>query len=446
MLSITLVLLVSLALGGALTYGKAVRKVKTEMRAALAVGQNTARNAIADLDHTTDLDRRLQRAVANFDGDRHLRASLVGGDGRTITTSTLLQSSEPAPDWFYRLLAGPPESVTVPLPPALGDHGGFRIETDARNEVGEVWSDVSLTCAVLAVFCGLILALVHWTLGRALMPLNSLVAAFARVGAGDYGPQMEERGTRELAGLGRGFNRMVARLADAEASNRLLHEQLLAIQDEERADLARDLHDEIGPLLFAIGVDATTTKTFVETGARERILERAAAISDAVAQIQRHVREILGRLRPAVLLDMGLAHAVEALVDFWRRRHPDTAFATQVPREGFGPALDATIYRIVQESLSNAIRHGNPDRIDVTVVREADAVSVTILDDGGGLPPTERRTGFGVPGMQQRARAVGGTLSIRNRTDRRGTMVLARLPLQLASAGESAEPPQAVPA
>ena len=222
---------------------------------------------------------------------------------------------------------------------------------------------------------------------------------------------------------------MVERLARSEAQNKRLQEQLTTVQDEERADLARDLHDEIGPLLFAADVDAVAIEQLVKAGEYGAITHRVGIIREAIGRMQRHVRDILGRLRSAMLLDVGLAHAIDNLVAFWRVHRANLNFKVDVPEESFGELIDGTIYRIVQESLSNAVRHGNPSLISIEVKENADAsIDVRVIDDGCGLKPGRRSGGLGIVGMQERVGTLGGSLEVANRTDGAGVIVAARLP------------------
>lgn len=435
--SIVGTLLLSLAAGAAFTYWHAVKKIETEMQAAIGVGARFAHNAVDDVEELAKPARRLRLLVADFDGDRHLRASLIVG-GKVVRQSDLAKPESPAPGWFYHLLAGEPKRLNVELPPVFAGYGSVVLQTDANNEVAEVWSDIGLTLTVLTIFCALVLAFVYLTLSSAIHPLRDLTAAFARVGDRDYRERVPERGPYELVRLYQGFNQMVEDLALAEAHNKRLQEQLATVQDEERADLARDLHDEIGPMLFAADVDAATIERLAESGEVAGIAQRVGIIRAVIGQMQRHVRDILGRLRPAVLLDVGLAHAIDNLVSFWSTHRPGLAFAVRVPEEGYGEPIDGTIYRVVQESVSNAVRHGSPSRIDIEVEAEPDrAILIRVGDDGGGLKAkgrTEGRPGngggFGIIGMSERVASLGGTLEVKNRPDGRGVVVEARLPAQ----------------
>lgn len=426
--SIFFTLLLSLLAGAAFTYWHALDKIETEMQAAIAVGGRFGHNALDDADERSNPRRRLKLLVADFDGDRHLRAFLTA-NGKVVEASVLAKPERPAPQWFFDLLAGPPKVLQLKLPPVFEGLGSVTLQTDANNEVAEVWSDIGLTLSVLTIFCALVLTFVYWTLGTAIGPLQDLTAAFARVGERDYRERVNERGPLELVRLYHGFNQMVERLADAEQQNKRLQEQLATVQDEERADLARDLHDEIGPLLFAADVDAVAIDQLAREGRYEQVSEQVGVIRDAIGQMQRHVRDILGRLRPAMLLDVGLAHAIHHLVSFWRAHRPNLKFALSVPEEGFGEPLDGTIYRIVQESLSNAVRHGEPSLIEISVAVEGNGiVTVSVTDDGSGLKPNGRPGGFGIIGMQERIASLGGVLEVKNRASGSGVVVSALLP------------------
>jgi two-component system sensor histidine kinase UhpB len=182
------------------------------------------------------------------------------------------------------------------------------------------------------------------------------------------------------------------------------------LQDEERADIARDLHDEIGPHLFAANVDAAMAASLIGQGRSEAALDQLRAITGAIGHIQRLVRDILGRLRPTGLAELGLASAILDLVAFWRARRPELVFDTALADDAGLPApLQETLYRLVQESLSNAVRHSAPRQIRIVLERDPAEARLEVVNDGaagaGGAP------GYGLTGMAERVAAAGGTLS-----------------------------------
>lgn len=428
--AITLVLCLTLAVGSVLTYWHAVDKVETEMRAAIAVGTRIVQNALDDGDNGTDPNRRLELLVADFDGDRHLRAVLMTPTGHVTVTSHLEPPAEAAPPWLFGLLAAVPRRVEVSLPGQYRDHGRIYLEADPDNEVSELWNDVRLYYSILTLFCLLVLVLSLAAVGRLLAPLSNLRAAFGRIGGGDYGVRVEPSGPPELASLCEGFNSMGERLRGMEINNRRLRDQLEAVQEEERADLARDLHDEVSPLLFSVDVDATMIRELASGDKTGRIAERAAAIRDSAAQMKRHVKGILGRLRPGVQLDLGVGPAIESLLASWRARDPRVTFSIELPHASWGAAIDSLLHCVIRESVSNALRHGRPSRVGIRLSERVPGwLEAEISDDGSGLPEDGQGIGYGIIGMRERVERVGGRLSVQNRGETRGVVVRAEIPL-----------------
>ncbi len=426
--SITLVLLFSLAIGSGLTYQHVLLKVRTEMQAALAVGVDTALNAIGDRAGALDPLGKLRAVVHDFDGDRHVRARLAKPDGDVLAQSRLLRPDDAAPSWFYDLVNAAPPTRMLALPPALAGIGTLTLAADPHNEVAEAWSDMRLTLVIMVTFFAAVLALAYATIRAALAPLRDVREALLRIGAGDLSTRIAPGVAHELAPLRDGVNAMAERLAATVEQNRALHEQIINLQEEERAELARDLHDEVAPFVFAVGADATMIKQYLAKEATAEIGPRAEAILDAVRHMQRHLKGVLRRLAPGALLDLGLSGAIDDLIAFWATRRPTVAFSLAVSGEPLDPPLDAIAFRIVQESVSNAIRHGDPSTIDICVDVDVDEATIVVEDDGSGLP-ADGRSGFGLAGMRERVRSGGGTITVRNRTTGSGVLVAARLPI-----------------
>jgi two-component system sensor histidine kinase UhpB len=146
--------------------------------------------------------------------------------------------------------------------------------------------------------------------------------------------------------------------------------------------------------------------------------------------MQRHLRSIVARLRPGMMTDAGLNHAIGRLLDFWRQRQPGITFMLEVPTRSFGQGIDDIIFRVVQESLSNAVRHGKPSSIRILLSGSRMAAHLEIIDDGIGFDPAAAYAGFGLAGMRERVASVGGELVVASQSDRRGTVVSVRIPLE----------------
>ncbi len=149
--------------------------------------------------------------------------------------------------------------------------------------------------------------------------------------------------------------------------------------------------------------------------------------------MQRHVREILGRLRP--LRGIGLEAAIGRLAAFWQGRRPDVDFVVDisVEEDRIGDDLKETIYRVIQEGMSNAIRHGKPTRVDIAIMHDnADGIRVEVADDGAGMASDgigqRGAAQFGLIGMRERVMAMAGSLTIEQGRNGRGLRLVVRLP------------------
>jgi two-component system sensor histidine kinase UhpB len=430
-LAITLLLLTGSVVGTALAGWQAKQVLREELAAALSGGRQTVAGAFLSLPRSDDPSRDLRRLVAAFDGDRHLRATLLDARGRTIRRSSPLPASH-APAWFSALLHPDTASVALGVPGSPEER--LLLEPVSTNDVAGLWAEFLDLIIVLTISLGVGSGLVWLTVGQALRPLSEFAAAFVRIGSGDYGARVREAGPSELVRLGRGVNEMAAQLAAMRARTHRLEEQLRTLQDEERADLARDLHDEIGPHLFAVNVDAAMARRLIGEGRAGEASRQVEAIQRAVGHMQRLVRDILGRLRPTELIELGLKAAIDELVAFWSARHPEIVFSVQTPDDetlSISDEARETVYRVIQEALNNAVRHGRPARIEVRVESVNGDIVARVTDDGAPTGRTEG-AGFGLRGMRERVAAARGDLAITRRPDGGGWSVRARLPVPVS--------------
>lgn len=407
MASIALALTVGLGLGGALIIWQARQSVANEIDSAFIVGRQTIAAVLETLPDSPAPALDLRRLIAAFDGNRHVRVALIGDGPAPLAHSTLADTGEPAPGWFVTLIGVPPQREQIALPQSAQPLQAVRLETDSRNEVLEVWNALRETAALIVVLVLSSGLLLWWAIIRVLRPFSALSAALRSVGAGEFEARLPTGGLPETQLIAAAFNRMAEDLSAARERNRALYRQLLSAQEAERKDLARDLHDDIGPLLLAVSIDAAAAEGEVAPEAAPSL----RAIGETIAQAQQHIRAIVNRLRPIGLAEFGLRGAVENLVVFWQRRHPDVTFTLDLG-EGFeapGELAELTAFRIVQEALNNALRHGAPSRIRITFRPDQDGgFGVAVSDDGKGA--AEAKPGFGLTGMQERVEAAGGRL------------------------------------
>jgi signal transduction histidine kinase len=216
--------------------------------------------------------------------------------------------------------------------------------------------------------------------------------------------------------------------------------QTLTAQEEERRRIARDLHDEVGQTLTSllIGFRTITDAESLET-ARARSLELRETTSTLLEDIKRLARG----LRPNVLDDLGLVPALERLtLDISRVHDVEVSLETSgLTANRLPEAVEVTVYRIVQESLNNTVKHAQARTARVTLSRTGNELVVTIQDDGRGFAaqPTQKLMAdghLGFAGMRERAALLGGSLQIESKPDV-GTLVRACLPLSTETSPRS---------
>jgi len=260
---------------------------------------------------------------------------------------------------------------------------------------------------------------------RALAPIQSLWQAMTEIAGGSYRTRVKPGGPPELAAICTKLNQLAATLGDAVEERRRLAERAVSLQDAERKEIARELHDEFGPHLFALRAHVSSLMRLADMREPnpEVLRKHGDAILEQVNALQQFNRRVLERLRPVGLAELGLREAIGALVRLWGESHPGVIIETAIsPSLGeTGETADLTIYRTIQEALTNVFRHASATSVDVTIEPAKQPSStgrdsrecalVRVRDNGSGLKP-DTRLGLGLTGMRERIAALGGTLTV----------------------------------
>jgi two-component system sensor histidine kinase UhpB len=285
------------------------------------------------------------------------------------------------------------------------------IAPNPHSEIGERLQDTVRIWSTLLFFFGTTLLVTWWRADRALAPVRELEASLHRLARGEPDPALPAFTLREFGRVARAIEHLAGALADARAAQRELAHQLISVQEDERRGLARELHDEMGQTLTALSVTAAHL-------ARNAAQLPPAAVAECAGELRRdlrtcgeQLRAMLKTLRPHGLHASGLAPTLRELVQGWRGRHTDIAFALDLPTAT--PALDdamaLTIYRVVQEAVTNVVRHSGARQCAIRLTAGVGVLVLEVIDDGRGLPAGTRWHG-GLLGMHERVGMVGGQL------------------------------------
>ena len=246
-----------------------------------------------------------------------------------------------------------------------------------------------------------------------------------------------ERARQELAELNDTLetrvNQRTAELKTANESLRELSGHLLQIQDEERRRLARELHDSAGQLLAAISMNISKVareKEKLSTGAGRSVEEAADLVQQALVEI----RTMSHLLHPPLLEEVGLESALRGFIEgFAQRSKIDVNLVVKPGFERLSPDLEITIFRVIQECLTNVHRHSGSPKAEVRLTRRHGCIHLEVSDEGKGIPldkldlNSPATLGVGFRGMRERIRQLGGTLQVHSTG--KGTIVEATLPI-----------------
>jgi two-component system sensor histidine kinase UhpB len=334
----------------------------------------------------------------------------------------------------------------VPIRIHERDYGSVAIVSNPLDELEEIWSDMTWLASISLVVTLAIIVLVLLLVRFSLTPFGVLQAGLADLEAGKSGIRIAPRGASEFRNMSQALNSLAATLDRVRQENRDLVNELIEIQDSERKEIARDLHDEAGPCLFSIRAAAASLQDAVAQSPPnpERLRQISAIVDQASEALQSLVRGLLGRLRPKGLSELGLETALKSLFASWSLGHPEVELRLATPHDltSLDEKTAFTAYRVVQESVTNVFRHAKANWAQVTVMfgwgafgeaEESDAEEVPLLklvieDNGIGIAE-EHRSGMGLLGMRERVQGLGGAMKVERRAEG-GTRVIVSLPVR----------------
>lgn len=314
--------------------------------------------------------------------------------------------------------------------------GEFAVTPNLDSEALVVWHQLR---TVLGMAVGILVLnlLIYLPVRRALQPTDQILTVLKRMEAGDLSARMPRPGLIELQRIASGFDHLAERLQKTMAEQRHLAQRLLSVREEERRFLARELHDEFGQCLTSIGAEAA----FISARADQpELLPATRSIAAVTAHMMESLQGILGQLRPVGLEEFGLQFGLEQLLGGWQRRLTGCTFdfISEGEIDNLPADLTVSLYRIVQESLTNAVRHGAPQKVTVRINREASRCTLSVEDDGEGGAPNSSGSGLGVLGMNERVAALGGRFSI-TALSPQGMRVAAEFPAEALNPQRNAD-------
>lgn len=449
LIAIAIVCLIAAVIASILAVFRANDRAQVEVQATLQIAERLISEAVRGLPQNSPPDLVLGYVSQQLRYFRHVSTSYTDADGRTsvvlapVVPGAALVKPERAPEWFERLVYGSPETRTVPVTLAGAKIGTFTIKGEPGDEIAEVWDDLSEVSLVAGAVVSLMFAMLYVVLGRVLNPLNTLSGGMQELEVGHYGTRVELPRVKELQPIASRFNALAAALDAARAENRELLGHLITVQEDERRQIATELHDEAGPCLFGITANAGSILTMVKDADAQlkgKVTERVTAILDSAERLKSLNRGRLKTLRPIAIGRVSLEELLLDLVAEFEKRYPGVNFflAVEPIALRYGEAIELTFYRCLQQGLTNALQHGAAENIDAQLLlrdRSGSAAGkelvLTMTDDGTGI--AERTpVGFGLSSMRERVIAVDGTCTVA-RGEPRGTTITITVPVPVTT-------------
>jgi two-component system sensor histidine kinase UhpB len=426
-LLLALVLTLGLAINVARLVLEAGPRVRAEDQSVIRLAREFIDTIVAGLNEAPDPEARLDQIVHDLNRLRHVSITRQSGaverSGIPDKPDDDADARSP-PAWFVGLVH--PEQTTVNVPISIkGKPGSLLITSHPNDEMAEIWDGIITQLQIGTAIAIMLFIITTRVVSRALAPIRALSEAMTKIEAGGYDTRVKPDGPPELAAICEKLNHLTATLGNAVDDKRRLAERVVSLQDVERKEIARELHDEFGPYLFALRVHASalTRNSDAPEPDMEATRRHGSAILEQLNALQQSNRRVLEKLRPVGLTELGLREALGALLRLWGESHPEVVVETAIsPSLGdTGETADLTIYRTIQESLTNVFRHAGATRINVSVEPTElplglartgrGGALVRVRDNGTGLGP-DHRLGFGLTGMRERILALGGSLTI----------------------------------
>jgi two-component system sensor histidine kinase UhpB len=448
LIAVGIINLLAALLAGAVSILNTRTATKVEIEASLEVAQRFVAATLNDLAAQGKLTRLDQELPLQLKHLRHVRIMFMDTMGQLTIVSPQADGAAARsypPTWFaawVRPQLGGRAVRVVALPRA----NPVIIVGEPADEIAEAWHDFSSLALVWLILNALTLGLLYVVLGRLLDPLSHLSKGMVSLEDGHYATRLPLPKVKELAVITERFNTLAGALETARDENSRLYRQLITVQEEERRAIANELHDEAGPCLFGITANASSIQNLAEQqpdGRGAEISRRVEEILSIAERLKLLNRALLKKLRPGPLGRVKLAELLDELVAGFQRRHPDTHIAVSFGNlaESYGEAIDLTLYRCIQEGITNAIRHGRAKTLSIGLIeipaprragtkRPRARLALSLSDDGKGIAPATPK-GFGLTAMTERVRSLGGSCVIES-SPSTGTTIHVEIPVERA--------------
>ena len=386
------------------------------------------------------IEGELLSKVSHLESSRHLQIRILNRSNleNQFPMSPNIPLHANAPDWFVEMVK--PQIIEYRRKYNTGNKNvtEILIRADPSAEISEVWHETKNIIGMFVLFVVMAILIVYYTLGRGLAPISVILNGLEGIERGEYRLRLPMFNLKELSQISEKFNLMASVLENTREENRELTQKSLAIQERERQNLAHELHDELGQSITAVKAVATSIGQADQDPSA--LKDSVHTIIDVSNHMYDVARVMMRRLRPPVLDEFGLITALQDMIDDWNSVHEDVfcEFKFNGQFDQLDEDVKINVFRIVQESLTNVIKHARASKVGIELNLEEISSAgqeeipchllLNIADNGVGFNESKLKRGLGFLGMQERIDALTGDISIQS-SPGKGVNISIKIPL-----------------
>ncbi len=407
-----------LSIGGSIAIWQAKSAIRNEVDSSLSLALQLIQFAYTQPHTQFSRESDWLSGITEMEPVRHLNIQLKTSDGATVDlTSSAPESHQmdnSPPAWFINLVKGQHPHIEQEINTFDGKKLILTIQADPLDEINEVWQESRayyLSILALTLFTFLAVNLVF---KQSFKAISTTVGALKDIENGIYDHKLPAFAISEYDRIATAINHLTQVLADTQSQNRALTRHTMEIQEQERKRLAKELHDELGQSLTAIKLMAVTLIKPKQD--IEHLSRNIVEISDHLMEV---VRSMMQQLHPLILSELGLKAALEEMVNRCSERHTELNISMNCDDniDQLNETITIQIFRVIQECLTNSLRHANAQRITISIQIDTSSdakLSLLITDDGQGCDLQDINTGFGLSSMKERIQSIGGHFQIQS--------------------------------
>ena len=348
---------------------------------------------------------------------RHLKIQFFNNQDILLEeTLNTFDDIKPPPYWFIFLIEKLSQEIyysKINIDQRGEMTGYILIKPEPIYEYAEIWQQIKVGLWIIGAFLILINIVVLILFSHMIKPINKIIESFEKLEAGNFKSKINKSNILELDIIGKKFNSMIKNLRQSNDKIHKLSQNLINVQEQEKSELARDLHDELGQSLTALQAEAASISKSTKKSSRDDAIFNVIKLSK---NMMLSTREIIKKLNLGLIEDLGLESALIELFENWKRRFKGVKFEYKIDEKALRKITKqetAHLYRIFQEALTNIAKHSEPKNIKIAIKSLDEKGKIRILIRNDGIKTElSNKDGLGLIGIAERVDQINGSLEI----------------------------------